>query len=780
MKTGRGIALRIAVGALLVALAAAGMAFAAGRGRSGSADPTFGKGGRVVVSLPPASGSSWFGPIAPAAGGRLLVAYHFSPDRESEDTTIERRNADGTLDRSFGKGGSVKVDGIVSALAEDPAGGVVYGGYGWFGRLGPDGAEDQAFDARAGREIGEFGARTIAFDAAGRIVAGGSYAPGARYHPHEDEAAVLRFAPDGTPDPTFGSAGAVFLSGAGDGGGELGLLPDGSMLVVGADLTHLAAGGTVLPTPGTSLTGEPTLAVFPDGSFAVADRVRDGSGCAVSRFAPGGAPDAGFANGGVFTDPGLVECAVEAAPEGGVLVRGTTKGTDGKGLPRLLLLTASGEPSARFGDGGSVVISPSGSGEVPRGWAVAGAAFAPEGRVVVAAGGGIETAAGGVATLFGLTAGGAADPAFGSAGTVVQPVRLPSWTSPRAIAAEPDGELVVTGVTDSGSLQRHQFWMRFSAAGQLRHTASGAPLVATPTRPATQLRPVGRDNLYGLVPGPSFARFSLDGGLVDRFGRHGLAALPQGFHAASFVVDPDGGATVFGATEGRRMAVYRLTAAGRPAHDFGRHGLATLGVPGARYVRAEDGAVGPGGDIVVVGAAEQHLEMAELGPGGHLRRGFGHRGFLGCRCGGTRPAHAHVLLHRGSIYVIAHSATAGGEATDLVKVDAAGRLDRSFAGGGHRRVPIGDSAIALFARGGRLLVVGQEGYFQGPAQVRAFRLDGAPDRSYRQGATLVAGGNEGSAHIVAAQQPDGRLVLVGEQRPAREAEGSRLELLGLR
>jgi uncharacterized delta-60 repeat protein len=749
--------------------------FTAAAAHSGATDASFGRGGRVVVPLPSATAPSRFGPVAAAAGGRLLVAYVSESDREYWSTAIERRKADGARDPSFGKKGSVTVRGSVTALAEDPSGGVVYGGYGTFGRLQPNGAKDKTFAARAPRSFGNFGPATITFDATGRIVVGGSVSHGARYHSHQGEAAVIRFEPDGRRDRTFDSGGVLYLGEAGEHTGELGLLPDGSMLALGPAVMHVAADGTVLSSPEVTLgEGRPSLGVFPDGSFAIANSPLSKPGCTVTRYDANGSPDPAFAQAGVFSDHNLSECRVATAPEGGLLISGVLEAAGGEGTPQLLLLTAAGAPAAGFGSGGSVTVSSpteaAGSGPVE----IEGVAFTSSGRIVVAGGGGD-------AVLIGLAASGAVDAAFGTAGTVVQRATLPSWTSPRAITAEPDGELVVTGLTDAGSTYRHPFWMRFTAEGKLRRTPSGAPYASVPLV-GTQLRPAGHGQLYSLIHhgGPFIAKFEAGGALVDRFGRHGLVRLPHGFVALSFVVDPDGGVTVFGAVqEGRRMAAYRLTAAGRPDGDFGHHGLATVRVGGATYVRALAGVLRPGGDVVIVGAADARLAVAELGSSGRLRRGFGRGGLLTCGCGVAYPSKVDAVFHRGDVYALAHWATARGEGTDLVKVNAAGQLDRSFAVHGYRPVRVGTS-IGLFVRGERLMVVGQRGYFSGPSQVRAFRLDGAVDRSFRSGATVVAGGHQGVARLSAALQPGGRLVVAGERRAKTEIEGSRLELLGLR
>jgi uncharacterized delta-60 repeat protein len=667
----------------------------------------------------------------------------------------------------------VTVRGSITALAEDPSGGVIYGGYGTIGRLQPNGAKDRAFDARAPRSLGNFGPATITFDAAGRIVVGGSYATGARYHAHEGEAAIMRFEPGGRRDRSFDSDGVVYLGGRLEGfGGELGLLPDGSMLALGPAVTHVAADGTVLPNPEVTLgEGQSSLAVFSDGSFAVASSARSKPGCTVTRYDASGSPDPAFAQAGVFNDPDLSECRLTTAPGGGLLIRGVVEAADGEGTPQLLLLSAAGAPAAGFGGDGTVTADAAGGGPVE----IEGVIFTPGGRIVVAGGGGD-------AVLLGLAASGAVDAAFGTAGTVVQRATLPSWTSPRAITALPNGELVVIGLTDAGSTSRHPFWMRFATDGKLRRTPSGAPYASIPVI-GTQLRPAGHGQVYLLVHrgGPFIAKFEVGGALVDRFGRHGLARLPRGFVALSFVVDPDGGVTVFGAVrEGRRMAVYRLTAAGRPDRDFGHRGLATVRVGGATYAQAQAGALRPGGDIVIVGGAEERLAVAELGPNGRLRRRLGRGGVLTYGCGEERPSEVDVVLHRGNVYALTHWSTADGEEVELAKVNAAsGRLDRSFADRGCRPVRV-ETPIGLFVRDRRLLVVGQRGFFSGPAQVRAFRLDGAIDRSFRSSATVAAGGRQGVARLSAALQPGGRLVVAGERRAKTEIKGSRLELLGLR
>jgi uncharacterized delta-60 repeat protein len=763
----------LAVGVLLVALLASG-ASALAAGRAIGLDPTFGKRGLAVPALPDSVAPSSFELIAPAADGKLLVTYTIDPvGRLHYFTVIERREANGALDPSFGEEGSVTIEGPVGALAEDPSGGIVYGGGGEINRLLPTGAPDKAFDAHA--DYGPSGPRSIVFDVQGNIFVGGVNPEGPRYHPHQGEAEVVRYEADGRPDPAFGTNGVAYLGPDGEGTTQLALLPDGSLLV-GPSLQRLSADGAALPgaTEPSPGEGEGKLAVFPDGSYAVAVSRWTEPGCTITRYTAGGTIDQGFGQNGSFVDPELAKCVPAAMPEGGLVVRGEIPLGEGKSTPRVLLLTAAGAPAAGFGDGGSLTVP------VPTGATatVESLAVTSEGRIVVAEGGA-------EAALVGLGLNGSLDPGFGTAGMVVKPAPLPALTSPRGIAAEPDGGLIVTGTTDSGSAAPRPFWMRLSADGAALPTASGEPFTSVP-EVRTHLRPAGSQFVYGFVETDEgdksrlyLAEFTLDGAPVEGFGNHGRVPMPKGFEAASYAVDPDGGVTVVGTAEPAwRMAAYRLSPTGRPDRTFGRRGLVKLRVGESR---ADAVTIASGGEVVMSGAVGGRLAVAELGPDGHLRRGFGRRGIFTCACGRDRPTRTDIVAHRGHLYVLDHWKGSGGsgEGSSLVKVSAGGKLERSFAGHGHRSVSIG-RPTALFAHGSRLIVAGQKALSTGPVQLREFRLDGALAGSWRGGGRLVVGERWSRSQLPIAQQGDGRIVAAGAQPPEIEAVGGLLELIGLR
>ena len=388
--------------------------------------------GRIVVPMPASSATSHFGPIAPTADGGFLVGYVVRPAGGGSIATIERRDADGALDASFGSDGSVRVTGPVAALAADPGGGVIYSAGGLFARLRPDGTRDRSFRSST-LSFDEFVPKTIAFDAGGRIVVGGRFNPGARYRAHEGEAAVFRLEPDGRPDRSFGTDGVSYLGTMYTGGsGEVALRPDGSMLVVDRSLRLMSADGTLLAGPEPKLGGMPSaVAVFPDGGYATAGPPLDGPGCQVDRYEASGAPDREFARVGILGDRSLSGCRVMAAPDGGLLLSGRLGAGRGPGVSELRRITATGTIETSFGRGGSVTISTSSEAGDGLPWQSRGIDFGPGGRLVVAGGGSL-------AALVGLEAEGAPDPAFGNDGSgSITTTRTSGWSSWRSASDRP-------------------------------------------------------------------------------------------------------------------------------------------------------------------------------------------------------------------------------------------------------------------------------------------------------------------------------------------------------
>jgi len=241
----------------------------------GTLDPAFGIGGTVTID--PGDGSlSGATDVALQADGRIIVVAGTS-DWDSPWSIAQRFNADGSIDASFGSGGTVELwagelGSDATGVALQPDGRIVLAGIthdheGWtaslVGRLNADGSWDTGFGSRGtagGLDAGEFGEpRTYAQDVVlqddGRIVLAGHWAGDG-----ETKFALARYHADGTLDATFGTGGVVTTP-VGAGGYAYGhavtLQDDGRIIVAGEAqdafaLARFNPDGSLDPTFGES------------------------------------------------------------------------------------------------------------------------------------------------------------------------------------------------------------------------------------------------------------------------------------------------------------------------------------------------------------------------------------------------------------------------------------------------------------------------------------------------------------------------------------------------
>jgi uncharacterized delta-60 repeat protein len=214
----------------------------------GSLDPTFGSGGKVITEF---AGGSEDGAAALVVQGGKLVAGGTALNLQTLDLdfALARYNPDGSLDPSFGTGGKVTTDfpgGLangsadqLNALAVQPDGKLVAVGSADTGenafavaRYNPDGSLDQSFGSGGtvttylGGPDGDYG-RGVAVQADGKPVATGLADNGA-----EPQCGLARYNLDGSLDQSFGTGGTVTTV-----SGQCGAL------VVQADGKLVAAGG---------------------------------------------------------------------------------------------------------------------------------------------------------------------------------------------------------------------------------------------------------------------------------------------------------------------------------------------------------------------------------------------------------------------------------------------------------------------------------------------------------------------------------------------------------
>jgi uncharacterized delta-60 repeat protein len=335
---------------------------------NGSADPTFGDGGRVATQLEPLQEAH---DVAIQDDGRVVVAG--SPTYGGRGiSSLARYEADGTPDATFSENGWVDLPwiGRAYAVAIAPDGGIVVAGASGvvgpersavaLARYTPDGSLDATFGSNEGRVTTRFRrdpdvAYATAIQADGRLLVAGRAG---------NSILIARYEPDGSLDASFGSGGfltARFASGP-NVAYALAVQPDGRVVVAGqaGDAVLLARyesdgspdtgfgrGGRTLTDVTRDTDVGRGVAIQADGRILVAGCVRGrrprstsdhglrGSRFAVLRYRSDGSLDPSFGRSGL---------AMTAFPEEDGIARSVAIGSNGS----IVVAGSVGSPYARF------------------------------------------------------------------------------------------------------------------------------------------------------------------------------------------------------------------------------------------------------------------------------------------------------------------------------------------------------------------------------------------------------------------------------------------------
>jgi uncharacterized delta-60 repeat protein len=281
----------------------------------GTLDSTFGTGGIVTTDF--ADGETAFSLVV-QADGKLVAAGIASSNVEGSMFGLARYNSDGTLDPTFGTGGTVTT---------------AFAGFG----VVPSGS--------------------LAVQADGKLVVAGTVSSGMTL-----DFALARYQPDGALDPTFGSGGKVttdLMSSSDDDAEALVVQADGKLVVAGSvdsatgfdfALVRYQPDGALDPTFDrdgkviteftASINGAKALALQADGKLVAAGfAFTDGlsSDFALARYHPNGALDRTFGRAGKVTtdfagpspDDQINALAVQA--DGSLVAAGVAGGSGGSG-----------------------------------------------------------------------------------------------------------------------------------------------------------------------------------------------------------------------------------------------------------------------------------------------------------------------------------------------------------------------------------------------------------------------------------------------------------------
>lgn len=305
--------------------------------KNGRLDPSYGNGGWVELSI---GGTGAGNAILILRNGEILIG---GAGRSAANQPIGfaavKLQPNGQLDKSFGKNGIATVaigsGASANAIAVQPDGKIVLAGtaddgYDRFAaaRLNADGSLDRSFGNGGTATFAQPGAAWgMGLRNDGTIVLAGEYIPGAgsalynllsgiglgsvgRRLTSGEQYMAAALSPAGKPDPSFGNDGVVALPiGVAAACTAIAVQPDGEVVLAGSAFTNTGISATVRLTPNGTLDHDfgvkgisesplynpvNAVALAPDGKILVA-----ATGPTAIRLDPGGVPDPTFAANGV-------------------------------------------------------------------------------------------------------------------------------------------------------------------------------------------------------------------------------------------------------------------------------------------------------------------------------------------------------------------------------------------------------------------------------------------------------------------------------------------------
>lgn len=220
----------------------------------GSLDSTFGTGG--IVTTPIGTGADIAYAVAVQPDGKIVAAglrSNASKTGHNYDIALVRYNANGSLDTGFGTGGKVRTtvgpsDDVARALVIQPDGKLAIAGFSVINGVGgsvlvrykPDGSLDPSFGSGgkvAPGALAGYVASGVVVQPDGKLVTA-NHAPGP--NSPKNRFAVARYLPNGNPDSSFGTGGNVVTPNGGLASAATAIVrqPDGKLVVAGTVVSN--------------------------------------------------------------------------------------------------------------------------------------------------------------------------------------------------------------------------------------------------------------------------------------------------------------------------------------------------------------------------------------------------------------------------------------------------------------------------------------------------------------------------------------------------------------
>ena len=613
---------------------------------------------------------------------------------------------------------------------------------------------------------------------------------------------VIRLTASGSLDPTFSGDGRVRLAAPLTGASAVALQLDGKIVVAGGVENPAGSGSNAfdfavarLNLDGTSDTsfsadGVQTVdfdagndlardvVVQPDGKIVVVGGGGENfNDFAVARLTSNGALDATFSSDGRQTTSlgqFLGAHAVAMQPDGKIVAVGSGSETPGT-APNFAVVRydTDGSLDATFGGDGRQTIDVGGlSNEDAEGVLVQ-----PDGRIVVVGQATTFTLSGCTTCDFGvarINSDGTPDTTFSGDGVLMTDFGA-SRDVAQDVALEADGDLVVVGwrqVASSGdpaydtavAVYNSDGTLDTSFSGDGRQTGTGVGFNAVSLLPGGAFVAAGRAG--GFSGELTLVSYTADGAPNPSFSDDGFQAvfLP-GYDAFRSVAALPSGSVVAVGIAGPQISLVQRNAAGDPDPAFSSSdGVLDVPVEGSEDAVAV--AIQPDGKAVLAArtSASDSFDVLRFNTDGSPDGTFAGDGRQATSLSGFAQAEALAIQPDGKIVV------AGASSGDfaLVRYDADGSLDTSFAGDGIQITDITgshDAARAIALQGdGKIVVAGIAGAGLGSpgsssSAIARYNADGSLDNTFSSDGTLVT--DDGVTANAVAVQSDGRIVAAG-------------------
>ncbi len=367
---------------------------------AGDLDPTFGNGGKVFIDFAGTEDTGYAAALEP--DGKIVVAGISRHPFVSTGASVARYNSDGSLDTTFGNNGAVILNAFTQffAVAVQPDSKIVAGGQVFHSgsptgvdfllvRFNTDGSLDSSFGIGGSVETDFFNGfddiEGLAIQADGKIVGVGR---GSIF----DRFVLARYNPNGSLDLTFGNGGKQIASFGFSNAfaSDVAIRPDGKILAVGQATNEMTGNNDFAlaqfdsfgnPDPSFDMDGLVTtafsggtaqarsVALQSDGKAVVAGSLfgSDGIDFALARYNTDGSLDTSFDDDGRVTTDFLNDAdnatGVVILADGKIIAAGfaITPASRDFALARY---NSDGSLDTTFGIGGKVITDIAGRADV--------------------------------------------------------------------------------------------------------------------------------------------------------------------------------------------------------------------------------------------------------------------------------------------------------------------------------------------------------------------------------------------------------------------------------